>query len=133
RVAWGRVSMPLNQWQPDENADPVQAAGAGQLNNNVRQAMEMAQTLAKKKIPFVVSAWQAPRWALAANNAAPGTRGAGKARINAGKWDGLSKAIGSYIEYMKQNYGAEPALFSFNESDGGYDVLQSPQEHAETI
>jgi hypothetical protein len=136
RVAWGRISMPLNQWQPEENTDPVQSASAGRLNNNVRQAMEMGQTLAKKKIPFVISAWQAPRWALVMDNAAPGGRGgggAGKARINAGKWDGLSKAIGSYIEYMKRNFGAEPALFSFNESDGGYDVLQSPQEHAQTI
>jgi hypothetical protein len=34
---------------------------------------------------------------------------------------------------MKQNYVAEPVLFSFNESDMGINVLQSPQEHAETI
>ncbi len=34
---------------------------------------------------------------------------------------------------MKKNYDAEAVLFSFNESDMGINVLQSPQEHAEAI
>ena len=51
RVAWGRVAMPLDRWQPNENADPVAAATAGALNTSVREAMEMAQKLARKNIP----------------------------------------------------------------------------------
>ena len=57
----------------------------------------------------------------------------GRARINPDKWDKVCKSIGSYMEYMKQHYSAEPVLFSFNESDMGINVLQSPQEHAEAI
>jgi len=130
RIAWGRVAMPLDQWQPSEDVDPVQAAAtAGTLNSNVREAMEMAQKLARKNIPTVISIWSAPRWALATSG---GGRG-GRARINPAQWDKVCKSIGSYLEYMKQRYGAEPILFSFNESDMGINVLQSPQEHAETI
>ena len=48
RVAWGRVAMPLNLWQPDENEDPIQAATAGKLDAGVRDAMEMAHAGAKE-------------------------------------------------------------------------------------
>jgi O-glycosyl hydrolase len=129
RVAWGRVAMPLDRWQPDEETDPMTAATNGLLNTWVRQAMEMARTLAQKKIPTVISVWSAPSWALATN---AGAR-MGGSHVNPAKWDKLCGSIGSYLEFLKQNYGAEPLLFSFNESDMGIYVLQSPQEHAEAI
>jgi O-glycosyl hydrolase len=120
--------MPLDRWQPNEDGDPIAATDAS-LNINVREAMEMAQKLARKNIPTIISIWSAPSWALATGD---GGRG-GRARINPGQWDKVCKSIGSYLEYMKQNYGAEPVLFSFNESDMGINVLQSPQEHADAI
>jgi hypothetical protein len=128
RIAWGRVAMPLDQWQPDEASDPA-ATATDALNTNIRQAMEMGQKLAQKNIPTVISIWSAPSWALATSG---GGRG-GRARINPDQWDKVCKSIGSYIEYMKKNFGAEPVLFSFNESDMGINVLQSPQEHADAI
>jgi hypothetical protein len=129
RVAWGRVAMPLDRWQPDEAAGPVGAATTNALNDNVRESMEIAQQLARKNIPMIISVWAAPNWALATNS---GTR-RGSARINPEKWDQVCQSIGSYLEYLKKNYGAEPVLFSFNESDMGVNVLQSPQEHAGAI
>ncbi|MBP7935959.1 MAG: hypothetical protein KA354_15035 [Phycisphaerae bacterium] len=128
RVAWGRVAMPLDRWQPDEDADPVAAAAAGQLDGAVRQAMEMAGALAKRRIPTIASVWSAPRWALGSDDGKGGQK-----RLNPEKWDRVCAAIGGYLEYLGQHYGAEPVLFSFNESDMGIDVLQSPQEHAEAI
>jgi hypothetical protein len=129
RVAWGRVAMPLDRWQPDEHADPAEAATTNTLNASVREAMEMAQKLARKRIPTIISIWFAPGWALAASDGGPW----GRARINPERWDKVCKSIGCYLEYLKQNYGAEPVLFSFNESDMGVNVLQSPQEHADAI
>ena len=129
RVAWGRVAMPLDRWQPDENTDPVEAAASGTLSPSVRAATEMAQKLARQDIPTIISIWSAPRWAVTTSGSGRGGRG----RIHPEKWDKVVKCIGSYIEYMKQHYGAEPVLFSFNESDMGIDVLQSPQEHADAI
>lgn len=129
RTAWGRVAMPLNLWQPDVNANPVQAADAGKLDDNVAAAMAMAQTLAQKNIPFIASLWFAPDWAV------EGGKGGyleGKP-INPQQWDNVSKSIGSYLQYMKEHYGAEADLFSFNESDLGINVLQTPEQHDETI
>jgi O-glycosyl hydrolase len=129
RVAWGRVAMPLDRWQPNEDADPAGAAATNALNDNDRESMEMAQKLARKNIPTIISVWSAPGWALATNSG--GRRGS--ARINPQKWDKVCQSIGSYLEYLKKSYGAEPVLFSFNESDMGINVLQSPQEHADAI
>jgi hypothetical protein len=128
RVAWGRVAMPLDRWQPEEDANPT-TVNTNALNDNVRESMEMARKLAQKDIPFIISIWAAPAWALETN----GVARRGSARINPEKWDKVCQSIGTYLEYLKQNYGAEPALFSFNESDMGINVLQSPPEHAETI
>ncbi|HZL44487.1 MAG TPA: hypothetical protein VFD66_14550 [Verrucomicrobiae bacterium] len=129
RVARGRVAMPLDRWQPEEDADPLQAATNGALNVSVREAMEMARKLARKNIPMIISIWAAPSWALETNS----TGRRGSARINPEKWDKVCKSIGSYLAYLKEHYDAEPVLFSFNESDMGIDVLQSPQEHADAI
>jgi len=129
RIAWGRVAMPLDRWQPNEDADPVQAATQGTLDRSVREAMEMAQKLARKDVPTIISIWSAPRWALATSGAGRGQH----AGINPAQWDKICKCIGSYLEYMKQHFGAEPLLFSFNESDMGINVKQTPQEHAEAI
>ncbi len=133
RVAWGRVAMPWNLWQPDENADPVEAARAGQIDQHVRQSMEMAQKLAQRKIPFIISIWAPPAWAL--QGGSPGGRSGrgGRGPLNQEKWDSISKSIGSYILYMKNTYGAEPVLFSFNESEMGVDVRQTAAEHCTQI
>ena len=135
-TTWNTCASPGAAWRcrwtdgnPSEDADPVEAATTNTLNTSVREAMEMAQKLARKNIPTVISIWSAPGWALAAGG---GGRG-GRARINPEKWDKVCKSIGSYLEYMKKNYDAEAVLFSFNESDMGINVLQSPQEHAEAI
>ncbi len=130
RAAWGRVALPLNLWQPDVNTDPVQAADAGKLDTNVAAAMAMARTLAQKNIPFVASLWFAPDWAVEGGQG--GYLVEGKP-INPQQWDNVSKSIGSYLQYMKEHYGAEADLFSFNESDLGINVLQTPEQHDETI
>jgi hypothetical protein len=133
RVAWGRVAMPLNFWQPKEDVDPIQAANSGKLDNDVHDAMEMARTLAQKHIPMIISVWSAPDWALAARQGGQRSFFGGGRKINPKKLDEFCKSAGAYLEYLKQNYGAEPRLFSFNESDIGIQVLQSPKDHAEAI
>jgi hypothetical protein len=134
RVAWGRVNLPLNNWQPNENTDPTQAANAN-LNTQVRQAMEMAQTLDKQKIPIVISVWDAPNWALMplATPRPPGGGGGSTKHYDFSKFDEFCQSVGSYLQYLKDHYGVEPKYFSFNESDIGYSVLETAQEHDEAI
>jgi len=130
RVAWGRVAMPLILWHPHEATDPIVVAKAGALNHDVRQAMEMARTLAQRKIPFIISAWHAPDWALGAPQGPGGLRGR---PIRPEKLAALGRSIAAYLKYLKDEFGAEAETFSFNESDLGIDVRQTAQEHAQMI
>jgi hypothetical protein len=131
RVAWARLEMPLSSWQTTETGDPT----AAPLANNVRQAMEMARTLAQKNIPMIISDWSVPTWARAAAPAGgrAGGGGGGGATIAAEKWPAMYKGITSYIAYLKKNYGAEPLLFSFNEADMGINVKLTPDDQDKII
>jgi hypothetical protein len=136
RVAWGRVEMPWNLWHRDENADPLASARAGNVHPRVQQAMEMARRLAQKGMPVMVSAWQAPDWAIlgdVARGAPPQPDGPRGNPLNPEKMSRIQDSIAGYLLFLKEKYGVEAALFSFNESDLGINVRQTPREHDELI
>jgi hypothetical protein len=133
RVAWGRVEMPWNLWQPNENANPTEAAINGKLDKHVKESMEMAQKLAKLGIPVIISDWSAPNWAILGNPADAfryRDRGIFGYQLNPDKTVVIYRSIGDYLAYLKQVYGVEPELFSFNESDLGINIRHTGKEHA---
>jgi O-glycosyl hydrolase len=139
RVAFGRVALPWNVWQPEENSPPplladtngavipAADAGRGLGMNSIVPALEIAQKLARQKISMIISCWSPPSWAVLSS---AGGRGQ---HLDPAKWDAICKSIGSYLIYLRDHYGAEPLYFSFNESNIGINVLQTPEEHAEAI
>jgi hypothetical protein len=155
RIAWGRVEMPWSLWQPREDVDALEQARAGNANPRVLAAMEMARKLAKKGMPVIVSAWSAPEWATlgprprfgpppavakpqAGAPAAAATRveedsGLRGNPLNPDKMDRIKDSIAGYLLFLKEKYGVEAAMFSFNESDLGINVRQTAREHAELI
>ncbi len=136
RLSWGRVEMPWYSWQPDENNDPIEEAKAGKLNPHVTASLEMAVKLASKGIHVIVSAWGAPKWAIigdpmdAFKNRSKGIYGY---QLNPAKTDLIYKSIASYIFWLKEKYGVEASMFSFNESDLGINVRHTGKEHDEFI
>jgi O-glycosyl hydrolase len=136
RVAWGRVEMPWQLWQPDENVNPIEDALNGKLDKHVKESMEMAQKLAKLGIPMIISDWSAPDWAIIGIQADAyrnRDRGIFGYPLNSDKTEKIYKSIGDYLAYLKQAYGVEPALFSFNESDLGINIRHTGREHADFI
>lgn len=136
RVAWGRVEMPWSMWHPEESIDPAEVARTGKLNQHVHESMLMAQKLEKTGIPIIISDWSAPNWAIlgdprdAFRNRSKGIYGY---QLNPEKTEKIYKSIADFLVYLKQNYGVEPELFSFNESDLGINVRHTGKEHAEFI
>jgi len=136
RVAWGRVEMPWSLWHPEEMTDPIEAAKAGKLNQHVHESMLMARKLAKLGIPIIISDWSAPNWAIigdpmdAFRNRSRGIYGY---QLKPEKTEKIYRSIADYLVYMKQYYGVEPEMFSFNESDLGINVRHTGEEHAEFI
>lgn len=147
RLAWGRVELPWALWHPNEEADPLADARAGKINPRVAQAMEMARGLTRKGMPVIVSAWSAPQWAVLGgrgsvappnpNPVPPGFTppqvGPRGNPLNPEKMGRIKESIAGYLLHLKEKYGVEPAMFTFNESDLGINVRQTPREHAEMI
>lgn len=134
RVAYGRVEMPWQKWQPDETTDPIAEARKGNLDEHVRRSMEMAQRLQAKGMPVIVSCWFPPVWAIDGKPEDYKRKGGIQAyRLNPQKEKQIYKSLADYLVYLKQEYGVETVMFSFNESDLGIDVLFTAEEHARFI
>ena len=129
RVAWARVEMPWMLWQPVKDSNPIDSARAGRLHSRVKAAMEMAQRLSKMGVPLILSAWFPPRWAIVGPPAGPRPGGAWGNPLNQDSMSLIYKSIADYIEYLREGYGVEIKLFSFNESDLGINVRQTGEEH----
>ncbi|WP_026914903.1 hypothetical protein [Christiangramia portivictoriae] len=134
RVAWSRVELPWKQWHPDPEKDPIAEAKNGNLDPKVKASMEMAQRLDEKGIPVILAAWFAPDWAIIGERAEgvnlDGSRGN---QLDQSKKEEIYKSITAYILYLKEEYGVKTVMFSFNESDLGIDVRQTPEEHDQLI
>ena len=134
RVAWSRVEMPWRFWQPVKDTDPIAAAKSGQLDPAVQKAMEMAQRLGKMNIPFILSAWSGPAWAVVGTpKFSAGADGIWGNPLNKDSLQQTYKSIADYIVYLKDNYGVAPIAFSFNESDLGINIRQTGEEHLDLI
>jgi hypothetical protein len=131
RVAWGRVEMPFAQWQPEKDVDPLQQDPNGNLNAHVRESMEMAQRLQRIGMPIILTSWNAPKWAIIGEphyrQPKPGEQWGNQ--LNADNMQATYKSIADYIVYMKDKFGVDVSLFSFNESDLGINVRVTAQEH----
>jgi len=133
-VRFSRVEMPWQLWQPDLNEDPIANAKAGNLNLHVQKSMEMAQRLYKMGIPVILSAWSAPAWAVIGKpKYGPSPDGVWGNPLDSSKTKEIYKSIADYISYLKEKYGVDISLFSFNESDLGINVRQTGEEHDKLI
>lgn len=130
RVAWSRVELPWRQWHPEESVDPLEAARKGTLDPKVEAAMEMAKKLNEMGIPVITAAWFPPAWA-AKGPLDPGRHADGYFGnfLDSTKMDQVYESIGSYHLFLKEKYGVEAVMFSFNESDLGIDVRQTAEQH----
>jgi hypothetical protein len=135
KVAWGRTEMSLSYWEPDEHAaapaDIDYFKQREQAYPRLRLEMQMGKQLQDKGIPFVASVWAIPEWAY--TDPGPAPRRANRRHIAPDKMEELVNSIVSYLRYARQQYGAEPDLFSFNEANIGVDVLLTPEEHRDMI
>jgi len=133
RVAYSRVEMPWRFWQPDKDVDPTLAADSGKMAIPVKNAMKMAHRLDSLGIPVILSAWFPPNWAVEGKVNFRPVNGVWGNPLNKDNMDAIYKSIADYILYLKNKYGTEVKLFSFNESDLGINVRITPQQHDDFI
>lgn len=93
----------------------------------------MAQRLSKLGVPVILSAWTAPDWAIVGKENTEPVNGVWGNPLNKEVMTDIYRSLSRYISYLKDNYGVEIKLFSFNESDLGINIRMTAQEHADFI
>lgn len=121
KIAWARAEMKAAQWDR-HRADP---------GPEIRADLEMMQKLQQMGARLVLSVWRLPERFYTDPYEKPSS--AGSRVISPEKWGELLDLLGSYLSYAKRQYGVEPDLFSFNESNIGINIGLTPESHARAI
>jgi O-glycosyl hydrolase len=123
RVSWARLDFNTFAWDADRHA----AHPGPQL----RRTFELMQRIQRQGIPWILSLWFLPERFYIDPNQRP--FGAFGRQIAPDRWPEFLDLLGSYLMYLKNNYGAEPDLFSFNESDLGVSIGFTADTHRDEI
>lgn len=121
RHGWARFELKGIHWDRERE----------QPGPELQRDFELMQRVQKMGLPWIVSLWRLPERYYADANQRPA--GSFHRQIAAGRWPEFLDLIGSYLIHVKQRYGAEPDMFSFNEPDLGVDIGFSGPEHREMV
>lgn len=137
KPAWGRTEMALDFWEPENDNNDSNTINWDYFKqrdtpgSKIRAEFEMMRKLQQRGIPYVASIWWLPEWMYTDPDRQP--RSQHRRKVAPTQWAEMLESIGSYLLYAKQNYGAEPDLFSFNEANIGVYVIFDPEEHREAL
>lgn len=121
RIAWSRHELKAILWDRERGAP----------GPTLVRDFERIRSIQTSGVPWIISLWRLPeRFYTDANRVPTGTFGR---KIAGERWPEVLELIGSYLLHLKQTYGAEPALISFNEPDLGVDIGLTPEEHREAV
>ena len=118
RIDFNAVSWDRERW-------------TGTPDPRLQRTFLLMQRFQRSGIPWILSLWMLPERFYTDPNQKP--FGSFGRTIAPDRWPEFIDLLGSYLVYLKKNYGAEPDLFSFNESDLGVNIGFTARTHAEEI
>lgn len=125
KVRWARIALLWDQWQPTEDGNAAAQILSGRASPHLYRQIAIARKLAARHIPLIASVWVPPDWAV--DHSRRLEKGVALDDAKLGK---IADSIADFLVFLKDHYGIEVRLFSFNEPDYGVEVHQSSAEHA---
>jgi O-glycosyl hydrolase len=123
QLSWARIEFKAVAWDHDRKLDAPSPP--------LKRDFELMQRVQKMGVPWIISLWFLPERYYTDPNQKPfGTFGR---QIAPDRWPEFLDLLGSYLDYLKAHYGAEPDLFSFNESDLGVNIGFTAETHRDEI
>jgi O-glycosyl hydrolase len=122
QLSWARIEFKAVTWDHDRKGTP-----GPQLTRD----FELMQRVQRMGIPWIISLWFLPERFYTDPNQKP--FGTFARQIAPERWPEFLDLLGSYLVYLKDHYGAEPDLFSFNESDLGVNIGFTAETHRDEI
>lgn len=134
--AWDLVGeATLREFRPSHVrlALPLQFSGVayeqyrGEKLNNQPAVISLLETMKRMKNEYGVSNFTVSVWRVA-DELVENPERDDKRRIKADKYDEVIDMLTAFFVKAKNDYGVEVDYSSFNESDGGYNTILSPDE-----
>jgi hypothetical protein len=116
-----RLALPL------EFRDLDYSAYKGSKIVDEPSVITLLESMKRMKTEFGVSNFTISVWRVA-DELVSNPEKSSQRRIKPDKYDELIDQIEAFLVTAKNKYGVEADYFSFNESDGGYQVIFSPEE-----
>jgi O-glycosyl hydrolase len=123
RVSWARFEFKAIAWDRDRLA--------AEPGPQLKRDFGLMQRVQRMGVPWILSVWFLPERLYTDSNQKP--FGTFARQIAPERWPDFLDLLGSYLVYLKGHYGAEPDLFSFNESDLGVNVGFTAATHRDEI
>jgi len=123
RLAWARFEFKAIAWDHDR--------AAAEPSPQLKRDFELMQQVQRMGVPWILSLWFLPERFYTDSNQKP--FGAFARQIAPERWQEFLDLLGGYLAYLKAHYGAEPDLFSFNESDLGVNIGFTAATHRDEI
>ncbi|WP_448519327.1 hypothetical protein [Rhodoflexus sp.] len=121
-----RFAIPIKQWEPqNDNRSASEIYWPGFKDVGVTESLfRMLKSMKKQHgvKTFTGSIWDLPDW-MVSNPADKQQR-----RVKPEMYAEVAESIGTFLRHAKGKYGVEINYISFNEADGGYQMLFSAQE-----
>lgn len=115
-----RIGLPMAVWRPSAKR-VYDDEGAAQ------GVFHLIQTMHSKHIPVVLTIWNAPDW-MVSNPDASNQR-----LLKPDEVVNFEKAIVEFVVSARKVYHAPVKYLSFNEADGGYSLLFTPEQEGQMI
>jgi len=122
RQAWARLEFKAIVWDRERSTKP---------GTTLIRDFELMQRVQQTGLKWILSVWRLPERFYTDANQKPFT--AFGRQIAPDRWPEFLDLLGSYLVYLKKNYGAEPDYFSFNEPDLGVNVGFTGETHRDAI
>lgn len=126
-----RFAIPAKHWEPvNDNDSPLQLNWEGFKDEGFpRSLFEMLRRMKQQNgvTTFTGSIWDLPEWMISN----PERRE--QRQVKPEMYAELAENMMSFVRRAKDTYGVTIDYLSFNESDGGYQILFSPQEMIDFI
>jgi O-glycosyl hydrolase len=123
QVSWARIDFNALAWDHDRSAPTP--------GPSLLRTFALMQRMQQEKRPWILSLWFLPERFYTDPNQRP--FGTFNRRIAPDRWPEFLDLLGSYLQYIKSHYGAEPDLFSFNEPDLGVSIGFTGETHRDAI
>ena len=120
-----RVSIPVKHWEPEDRGDMGQIIDWDRFNDSgvINTLFGLLKDMKENRgvVNITASVWDVPNYMVSNPD------DANKRVIKSSMYERVARSVAAFMVRARDGYGVSIDYFSFNESNGGYQIYFTPQ------